>query len=162
MSYLDWYGKLKKELWVNYEIKIENDIQSFTRVVNDFKHYCYHASKIISEYLQALSLRLEIKTNKDKTQTLQNHVTVLNNSVLSLESQVSMHKQTMNTFSWLDPMGFGLKLLNQLWLTISEIAEANSIPREQAVPKFLKDVEEQYDWKIGFEDKVNSKRMELE
>ncbi len=59
-------------------------------------------------------------------------------------------------------MGFGMNELKQLWLTISEIAEANSIPREQAVPKFLKDVEEQYDWKIGFEGKVNSKRKELE
>ncbi len=41
-------------------------------------------------------------------------------------------------------MGFGLKELGQLWLTISEIAKANNIPAEQAVSKFLKDVEEQY------------------
>ncbi|MEJ7640735.1 MAG: hypothetical protein WKF36_00915 [Candidatus Nitrosocosmicus sp.] len=162
MSYLDWYGKLKNELWVNYKIKIEGDIQSFTQLVNDFKNHGYDASKILSEYLQALSLRMEIKTNEDKVQTLQNQVTALNDSVLSLESQVNMHKQTMDTFSWLEAMGFGLKVLNQLWLTISEIAEANSIPREQAVPNFLKDVEEQYDRKIGFEDKVNSKRKELE
>ncbi|MBA3284333.1 MAG: hypothetical protein H0U27_04650, partial [Nitrosopumilus sp.] len=162
MSYLDWYGKLKNELWVKYKIKIEGDIQSFAQLVNDFKNHGYDASKILSEYLQALSLRMEIKTNEDKVQTLQNQVTALNDSVLSLESQVNMHKQTMDTFSWLEAMGFGLKVLNQLWLTISEIAEANSIPREQAVPNFLKDVEEQYDRKIGFEDKVNSKRKELE
>ena len=162
MSYLGWYGKLKEELWLNYKIKIDEDMQSFARVVNDFKRHGYDASKIMSEYLKALSLRLEIKTNEDKIQTLQNQVTGLNNLVLSLQSQVDMHRQTLDTFSWLEAMGFGLKLLTQLWLTISEIAEANSIPREQAVPKFLRDVEEQYDKKIGFEGKVDSKRKELE
>ncbi len=162
MSYLDWYDKLKKELWFNYEIKIEEDIQSFTKVVNDFRHHGYDASKIMSEYLQALSITQEIKTNEDKLQTLQNHVTDLNNLVLSLQSQVDMHRQTLYALSELKPMGFGMNELKQLWLTISEIAEANSIPREQAVPKFLKDVEEQYDRKIGFEEKANSKRMELE
>ncbi|MDP9016351.1 MAG: hypothetical protein M3M87_06310, partial [Thermoproteota archaeon] len=35
MSYLDWYGKLKEELWFNYEIKIEEDIQSFAKLIND-------------------------------------------------------------------------------------------------------------------------------
>jgi hypothetical protein len=58
-------------------------------------------------------------------------------------------------------MGFGLKELGQLWLTISEIAKANIIPAEQAVSKFLKDVEEQYRDKLGFEDKVNEKRNEI-
>ncbi len=41
-------------------------------------------------------------------------------------------------------MTFGLKELKQLWPTISEIAKANNIPAEQAVSKFLKDVDEQY------------------
>lgn len=162
MSYLDWYGKLKEELWFNYEIKIEEDIQSFAKLINDFRHHGYEASKIMSEYLQALSLKMEIRIREDKIQTLQNHVTDLNNLVLSLQSQVDMHRQTLYALSELKPMGFGMNELKQLWLTISEIAEANSIPREQAVPKFLKDVEEQYDRIIGFEDKVNSKRKELE
>jgi predicted acetyltransferase len=162
MSYLDWYGKLKEELWFSYEIKIEEDIQSFAKLINDFRHHGYDASKIMSEYLRALSLRMEIKTREDKIQTLQNHATNLNNLVLSLQTQVDMHRQTLYALSELKPMGFGMKELKQLWLTISEIAEANSIQREQAVPKFLKDVEEQYDRKIGFEDKVNSKRKELE
>jgi hypothetical protein len=105
---------------------------------------------------------MEIKTREDKIQTLQNHATGLNNLVLSLQSQVDMHRQTLYALSELKPMGFGMNELKQLWLTISEIAEANSIPREQAVPKFLKDVDEQYDRKIGFEYKVNSKKKELE
>ncbi len=49
-----------------------------------------------------------------------------------------------------------------MWLIISEIAKSNDISAEQDVSKFLKDVDEQYDRKIGFEEKINSKRKELE
>ncbi len=161
-SYLGWYGKLKKELWVNHKIKIEEDIQSFAKMISDFQHHGYDASKIIDEYLKALSLRLEIKTNESNVKNLQNYLTTLNKSVVSLESQVNMHSQTLYALSELKPMGLGMNELKQLWLTILEIAEANGIPTEQAVPKFLKDVEEQYNRKIGFEDKVKSKRKELE
>ena len=58
-------------------------------------------------------------------------------------------------------MGFGLKELRQLWDMIGEIADANKISHREAVPKFLKDVQEQYDRKVGFEIKVNEKRGEL-
>ncbi len=58
-------------------------------------------------------------------------------------------------------MGFGLKELKQLWHTIREIAEANNIPPKEAVSKFLKDIDEQYDDKLGFEFKVKEKEEEL-
>lgn len=72
-----------------------------------------------------------------------------------------MHRQTLNAFSELEATGLGLNEVKQLWLTILEIAEANNIPGDQAVPKFLKDVEEQYSSKFGFENKVSEKRREL-
>ncbi|MBA3978263.1 MAG: hypothetical protein H0X50_08750, partial [Nitrosopumilus sp.] len=161
MSCIDWFSKLKKELWVSYGIAIEDDIQSFGQIVNDFKNHGFDSSRIIKEYLQALSLKMEIKTNEDKVQTLQNQVDALNNSVLTLQSQVKMHRQTLYAFSELEAMKFGMNELQQLWLTILEIAEANAIPSEQAVSKFIKDVEEQYNSKLGFEKKVNEKRNEL-
>ena len=78
-----------------------------------------------------------------------------------MESQVSLHKQTMDRYSRLEAMNFGLKELQQLWLTILEIAKVNNIPSEEAVSKFLKDIEEQYDDKLGFESKVQEKKEEL-
>ena len=45
-------------------------------------------------------------------------------------------------------------------LTIYEIAKANNISAEQAVSWSLKVVEEQYNYKPGFEGKVNEKRNE--
>jgi hypothetical protein len=44
---------------------------------------------------------------------------------------------------------------------ILEIAAANNIPAEEAVSKFLKNVKDQYDNKLGFENKVNERKGEL-
>jgi predicted DNA-binding protein YlxM (UPF0122 family) len=62
----------------------------------------------------------------------------------------------------MEAMGFRLKEIKQLILTVLEIADANHIPREQSVSKLLKDVDEQYDRKLGFESKVKEKRNEIQ
>jgi hypothetical protein len=67
----------------------------------------------------------------------------------------------IDTYSHLEGMGFGLNELRQLWDMIGEIAEANKISHREAVSKFLQDVQEQYDKKLGFESKVNEKRNHL-
>ncbi len=72
-----------------------------------------------------------------------------------------MHKQTLDRYSRLEAMDFGLKELNQLWRTILEIARANNIPSTEVVFKFLKYIEEQYDDKLGFESKVQEKKNEI-
>ena len=58
-------------------------------------------------------------------------------------------------------MGFGLKELKLLWYTAREIAKANNIPQDEAVQKFLKDIEEQYDDKVGLESKVQKLQFEV-
>jgi hypothetical protein len=51
--------------------------------------------------------------------------------------------------------------LKLLWNIILEIAAANNIPREQAVSKFFKDIEQQYDDKLGFESKIDKLQVEV-
>ena len=58
-------------------------------------------------------------------------------------------------------MGFGLEELKLLWNTINEIAVANNIPLNEAQRKFFKDIEEQYDKKLGFESKVQNLKAEI-
>jgi hypothetical protein len=58
-------------------------------------------------------------------------------------------------------MNFGLKELKLLWNTIIEIAAANNIPREQAVSKFFKDIEQHYDDKLGFESRIDKLQVEV-
>jgi hypothetical protein len=161
MSYLGWFNRLKKELYDRHSIKMEEDVESFAQVINDFKNHSYDAIEIIKEYSRLLSARLEIKTTQADLESLQRQHAALNNTFLHLDSQVKSHKQTMSKYSELEAMKFGLKEQKQLWLTIREIAEENNIALDEAVSKFLKDIEEQYDDKLGFENKINEKKDEL-
>jgi len=68
----------------------------------------------------------------------------------------------MSTYNELFKLGFGLKELKQLLNTLMEICLANNILVSNALPKFLKDVEEQYDDKLGFENAINNLQAEKE
>lgn len=54
--------------------------------------------------------------------------------------------------------GFGLKEIRRLLNTIIEIAAANNIPEDK---KFILDIEQQYDEKLGFESKIRVLREEI-
>ena len=161
LSYLNLFSRLEQSLKQNYSINIRDDIQNFSRLINDFKEKGYDAEDIIQEYLRSMSLKLEIKTNEGRVNDLQNQIRQTTNQSSVLESQINQHRLTLDIYTHLEAMGFGLKELRLLWDMIGEISDANQISHQEAVPKFLKDIEEQYDFKVGFEKKVNEKRGEL-
>ena len=161
LSYINWYYKLKRELWENYSITIEHDIKDFSKLISDFKEHQYDAHQIIKEYLRSLSIKSEIKTLESHIVILSNQRESLNNTVLSLQSQIEIHKQTLDTYNQLEVMGFGLKELKKLWNTVWEIGFSNNISSNEAYFKFFKDIEEEYDNKFGFEIKVQEKKKEL-
>jgi hypothetical protein len=51
--------------------------------------------------------------------------------------------------------------LEFLWYTLREVAGANNISQDEAVQKFLKDIGDQYDDKVGLESKVQKLRVEV-
>jgi hypothetical protein len=155
------FHNLEKSLFENYSINLREDIQSFSQIINDFKVHGYDAIEIIKEYLKSLSIKLDIKTNEEYIKTLQIQKSKLIEKVSSLDSQIGQHKITLDNFSHLESMGFGLKELRQLWDMILEITQANNISYHEAVSKFLKDVKEQYDKKLGFEPDIKEKEKEL-
>ncbi len=64
ISYLNFFKKLKKELWEKHSIKIDDDIQNFSYFIHDFKERAYDANEIIKEYLKSISLKAQIITNE--------------------------------------------------------------------------------------------------
>jgi hypothetical protein len=87
---------------------------------------------------------------------LQKTVHSLRNDINSLEQQrsvlvvnINMHNQAISTYNGLN------------WICINEFALENDIPVRKAVNKFLSDVEEQYDKKLGFEHKLENMRDDL-
>ncbi len=85
----------------------------------------------------------------------------LNNSIFYGQDKINQYKLTLDIYHQLESMGFGFKEIEQLRNTILTIAKANNIPNEEADLKFFKDVEEQYDDKLGFKLKTDEKRKEL-
>ena len=87
----------------------------------------------------------------------------LQNLISHLESQVSMHRQTMGVYGQLQAMNFGLTELKQIWNTILEIAGTRKdfLSSQDAVSLFIRDIEENYHDKFLLEDKVKEKRKEL-
>ncbi len=160
MAYIKWYHEIKKVLSDTYGIGI-GETKDLAKLMHDFKHHGYDASAIIWEYNSALSIRQEIMDNERKIREIHERGTVLNNLALFYKSQMDMHRQAWHTFMELEAMGFGLNELQQLRNTISETAEANNIPCDMAVRKFLNDVEGQYNRKLGFEGKVSERSREL-
>ena len=70
--------------------------------------------------------------------------------------------QSLNTYKELLERGLGLKELKQLLNTLIEISRGNKIPDWEALPRFLNDVEKQYDNKLGFESTINNLKAKME
>ena len=154
LSHLWWYHFLKQDLSENYNMNLDEEIPFFSSIINDFKTYNYNIVDILKVYKQNQSLR------KDR-EHIQNDIDLnapilqsLLKQIASLNSQLDVSRITMKTYWELDVMGFNSKSLKQLHSMIIEIALANDIPVWDAVTKFLTDVENQDDFKLGFETKI--------
>jgi FtsZ-binding cell division protein ZapB len=159
-SGLKWYSDLSAELR-KYSIPVD-DISKFGKIVDNIAEYGYDVDKVIKEFSDLEILRSIRDTLQQIVQTLENKNSDLEQRHSTLEVLVSMHTQALSTYQHLDDMGFGLKQLDFLRNTVKEIALENEIPVEDAVNKFLLDVERQYDKKLGYESKVRSLRDEVE
>src|SRR5690242_1220317 len=156
---LKWYLDLKNEL-KKYEIPVE-DVAEFAKVVNGIKQQGYDLGKVIMEFSDFDSRVKRHKMLFESLQMLESKCTNLKQESSILENTVNFHKQTITKYNELEAIGFGLKELKALWYTANEIAIANNISMKDAPRKFFKDIEEQYDNKLGFESKVESLRLEV-
>ena len=143
-------------------MNLDEEIIFFSSIINDFKTYEYNILDILKEYKQIQSLRKErdrIQNDIDLNIPLQQD---LHKQVDSLNSQLDVSRQTMKIYRELSTRGFDLKGLKRLYNTIIEISLANKMPVLDAVTKFLNDIEDQYDNKLGFEAKIKELRTTME
>ena len=158
-SRLKWYSGLKGELG-RYGIPVE-DISRLAKLGNNIREYGYDAGKIINEFLNLEGLRTEYLFLQETVSSLENKNKDLKQQCSMLEGLRAMHNQVLSKYQYLEFMGFGLNKLQFLWTTVNEIARENNIKPEEAITKFLSDVEHQYSNKLGFESKIESLRNEV-
>ena len=154
------YSDLKEELG-QYGIPI-HDVSKFAKAVRGISQKGYDVGKVIEEFSELESTRSNYWDYKNSIPDLKIKYDGLNQENSKLEESVNSCKQKLSLNNELQAMGFGIKELKLLRSTIREIADANNnIPPDQAQQKFYKDIEEQYDDKLGFESQLNKLRSEI-
>jgi hypothetical protein len=156
---LEWYSNVKAELG-KYGIPVD-DISQFAKSVNGIRQRDYDVGKVLSEFSDAETRRIDYKLFQDIVVELEKKYDFLKQQCSFLEEKVNSHSQAISVYNQLEEMGFGLKELKLLLHVVNEIAAANNIPLHEAPQRLCKDIEEQYDNKLGFESKVEKLRVEV-
>ena len=162
MKYYSWYKSLTRELRDEYGLDIREEFSTFAKAINDFKGYDYNVLDIINDYKKLKSVREEIQIIQKMLEMNRPARDKLLKEIEFLDEERSYSIQGMNTFEELQKLGLGLKELKRLLSTLVEISTANSLPDNEALSKFLNDVEKQYDNKLGFESTIKSLKTEKE
>jgi predicted nucleic acid-binding Zn-ribbon protein len=158
-SELKWNSHLKIEL-KKYGIPIE-DVRSFAKAIHGLRQYGYDVDKIIAEFSDLENLKNQFQLARDSIPALEKKFENLNGECILLDQTIASHRQTLAVYYELEQMSFGLKELKLLRHTVVEIAKANNLSSKEALQKFIKDVEEQYDDKLGFESKLDKLRSDI-
>lgn len=161
LTYLDWYNNLKKDLLHHYNIVLDEEISSFVNVCNDFKYYDYETHQIVKEYKEIESLRSEKEGLEGIIKSSQDSRNELSQKIESLQEREKYSRKSLDVLLSLYHAGFDFDELEKLKDIVIEICQANGITFYDAGKKFLKDVQNQYDRKLGFETKINETKLEL-
>ncbi|MDQ3903535.1 MAG: hypothetical protein M3247_07845 [Thermoproteota archaeon] len=157
---IKWYYNFKEELR-KFSIQVD-DIPEFARLIHNIhQHSGYDVEKVINEFWSLEMLRTNRAALQNDIDFLKRQIDELNNLRSVLESEVNTHNQAISAYNKLNDMGFGLKELDFVVNTVKEIAVENGLETREAVSKFLSDVQEQYNMKVGFEQKLQNMREEV-
>lgn len=157
---LRWYSNLKAEL-STYGIDVE-DAAQLTKAIKGAKDLGYNPVSFTKEISNLEELRNQYQSYQYWIPIVKGQLDSLKQDCSIVEQTLQSHNQTLSTYHELAAMGLGLKELKILLHTISEILNANNISLDDAVQKFLKDVEDNYDDCLGFQSKIKNLRYETE
>lgn len=152
------YFGFKQDL-ESHGISMTVDIPKFANTVRCIAEYGYDPYRVIKEFNDIQYLQDKLRALKIAADERQEEVARLEGQKSSLVQAISSHSSTLNVYNMLNNAGFDIEKLKRLCETIMKIAESNQISNWLAVDKFSKDIETQYDAKLGFEaekDRLNT------
>jgi hypothetical protein len=153
------YSDLKQELG-QYGVPIY-DVPKFAKVFREISQKGYDVGQVIEEYSDLESARNNYSHYKGSITDLEMKCNDLNQVYSNLKQSMDFCKQELSLYHQLESVGFDLEKLKLLSNTIKDIAKANNISEAHGMQKFYKDIEEQYDDKLGFESQLNKLRSEI-
>jgi hypothetical protein len=150
-----------KQVLDQYGVSITKDIPRFASTVKCIAELGYDPKKVLTEfndtqYLSDKRRALEIAADEKQRD---NARLDWQNSLL--EQKISMLVHTLNIYNELDDIGIGPLELKRLLDTIIGIINRNNISFWRIVDKFIKDIETQYDSKLGFESEIERLKVQI-
>ena len=136
-----------------HKISITEDIPKFAKTIKCVAEYGYEPKKVLEEFDDIQHLAHKRQALKITTDGMEKNLAKLNQDDYSLRHAIDLHSENLSVYNELASIGFGSKELRILLHTILDIANSNGITQWLAVDKFFKDIETQYDAKLGFESK---------
>jgi hypothetical protein len=156
---LRWYSGLKEEL-AKYGIPVD-DVSYLAKVVDSARALGYDPVKIMNEISNLRLVSSQYIFYQNRLTAVKYELDGLTRARIVLEELNQSHNQTLSIYNELDSIGFGLKELKLLYHTVEEISIANNMPIGDAVKKFFKDIDDNYDDWLGFESKVQKLISEI-
>lgn len=151
---------LKKELG-KHRMNL-NNISKLVQTIQHISDMDFDANQIISRVstIEAMEkkqadLQADILKQEERAIQLQKINNILLNSVDS-------HRQLLSVYQQLQYMGLGLRELDLLFKTITEISRENEFSPAMAVTKFIDDVINHYKHVGGFESRIQELKEETE
>ena len=157
MKDLNQFSNFTREVR-KHKIPME-ELPAFVKTINGVRRARYEPNAILSKLSDFEQLQIVEKELTDRVD-FTTKKTDLERKCGFLESQIEDHGLALSKYRDLEVMGFGLKELKLLWNKVIEIGDANKMKPDEAVRKFLKDVE-QYDDKLGFESRLHNLKAEI-
>lgn len=105
----------------------------------------------------AMQAQLEESVN-----SLRSKLDQVTNDCARAERVLERHYLTISKYKKLEEMGFGLPMLTTLHDMIHEVANANNLPHDVAVRKFLNDITENFSPVLDYEGKLTAIKSEIE
>ena len=151
-----------KQVLDQYGISITEDIPKFASMVECIAEFGYDPKKVLREFI-------DIQYHNDKRRALeiandekQRDNTRLDRENSLLQHEISVRTQALSIYNELENIGFGPLELKRLLDTIVDIMNRNNISYWLAVDKFMKDIQTQYDSKLGFESEMERINTQLQ
>ena len=156
-SYFDAKQELDK-----HKISISEDIPKFAKTIKCIAEYGYEPKKVLEEFDDIQHLAHKRQALEITTDRMEKNLAKLNQDDYSLRNAINLHSENLSVYNELASIGFGSKELRSLLHIILDITNSNGITQWLAVDKFFKDIETQYDAKLGFESKKESLNFEIQ
>jgi hypothetical protein len=138
------------------------DNSKFVGAVVGVKQFGFDAGAIVEKLSNVPKLEADQKALEEKVVFLNKKRDHLEQRCSDLSEEELIHTHRISLYDKLEDMGMGIKELKLLHNTVVEIATANNIPEDRASQRFFSDVQQQYDYKLGFEAKLQNLKSEIQ